>query len=74
MDEAQQQRIADLEKLIQDYKQRVAELEAQDRRPAVAGPSTPNVKALHDQLMKEQQAVLDARTGRSSHFTLHYYT
>ncbi|KZV66505.1 MAD-domain-containing protein [Peniophora sp. CONT] len=62
MDEAQGQRIADLEELVQNYKQRVAELEAEDRRPAAAGPSTPSVKALHDQLLKEQQTVLDART------------
>lgn len=64
MDEAQSQRIADLEELVQDYKERVAELEAEGRQPAVAGPSTPSVKALHDQLLKEQQAAVDARTGQ----------
>ena len=67
IDEAQSQRIADLEELVQEYKQRVTELEAEDRRPAAAGPSQPSVKALHDQLLKEQQAALDARTGKLSH-------
>jgi hypothetical protein len=65
-DEAKEQRIKDLEDLLQSYKERIQLLEegynGLDQRSMVVNTS-PSARALHDELERERQIAREAQQG-----------